>query len=83
MANKNTERANKHNKEYTKQFVFRFRLDEDRDVIKQLESVSSKIGYVRQLILKDISSGDETMIQDYQESLEGRGFQSTNTEKKG
>lgn len=55
------ERAKIHNREHTKQFVFRFRLCEDRDIIKKLESVESKIGYIRELILKDMKNNIDYM----------------------
>lgn len=86
MANPITERANLHNKEHTRQFIFRFRLDEDREIIERLESVPSKIGYVRELILRDIECGEERVLEDYYKSLERKGFYNTTSqdaEKKG
>lgn len=37
-----------------KTYILRFRMEQDADVIARLEQVSSKTGYVRQLIESDI-----------------------------
>ena len=38
----------------TKQFVFRFRLDADADVIEALEGMEHKTEYIRKLVREDI-----------------------------
>lgn len=38
----------------TKQYPVRFRFDVDADVIERLESVGNKVGYLRELIRRDI-----------------------------
>lgn len=40
----------------TVQYVFRFRLGADADVIERLRSVPEKTSYIRRLIRNDISS---------------------------
>lgn len=42
----------------TTQYVFRFRNEADAEIIERLKSVTSKTGYIRELIIKDIH-GDE------------------------
>lgn len=45
---------NKFNKEKTKSVQLRLNLKTDKDIIKKLDSVPSKMGYIKQLIRKDI-----------------------------
>ena len=37
-----------------KTYILRFRVDKDADVIARMEQVSSKTGYIRRLIARDI-----------------------------
>lgn len=37
-----------------KTYILRFRIDQDADVIARMEQVSSKTGYIRRLIARDI-----------------------------
>ena len=64
MGNKNTQRANKHNALYTKQFVVRLRLREDADVIQHLDNQINKTDYLRNLILKDLMNSQEKTIEE-------------------
>lgn len=43
--------------EKTRTFLLKFNIENDKDVILKLESVSNKINYIRQLIKKDIEQG--------------------------
>ena len=45
---------NKFNKEKTKSVQLRLNLKTDKDIIEKLDSVPSKMGYIKQLIRKDI-----------------------------
>lgn len=56
MASKAKIRAvDKFNKEKTKCILLRLNLNTDADVIKQLDSVPSKMGYIKKLIRADIT----------------------------
>lgn len=48
--------SNKFNKENTLCVLLRLNFSTDRDVIQKLESVPSKMGYVKKLIRKDIKN---------------------------
>lgn len=37
-----------------KTYILRFRVDKDADIIARMEQVSSKTGYIRRLIARDI-----------------------------
>lgn len=41
----------------TKQYMFRFRIVEDAEIVAKLDSVPCKVGYIRELVLKDLSNG--------------------------
>ncbi len=49
--------SNKFNKENTTCVLLRLNFSTDRDVIQKLESVPSKMGYIKALIKKDIHGG--------------------------
>lgn len=49
--------SNKFNKENTLCVLLRLNFSTDRDVIQKLESVPSKMGYIKALIKKDIHGG--------------------------
>lgn len=49
--------SNKFNKENTLCVLLRLNFSTDRDVIQKLESVPSKMGYIKVLIKKDIHGG--------------------------
>lgn len=49
--------SNKFNKENTQCVLLRLNFSTDRDVIQKLESVPSKMGYIKALIKKDIHGG--------------------------
>ena len=55
MAKKATITKNKYDKTHMKQYLFKFHLVNDADVIEKLASVPSMQGYVRQLIRADIT----------------------------
>lgn len=40
----------------TRQFLFRLRLDADKDVIEKLESVEQRTDYLREIVRRDIES---------------------------
>lgn len=46
--------SNKFNKENTLCVLLRLNFSTDRDVIQKLESVPSKMGYIKELIRKDM-----------------------------
>lgn len=46
--------VNKFNKEKTKCVLLRLNLNTDADIIKKLDSVPSKMGYIKELIRADI-----------------------------
>ena len=48
--------SNKFNKHGTKSIMLRLNFNTDADVIKKLDSVPSKMGYVKKLIRKDIKN---------------------------
>lgn len=48
--------SNKFNKENTSCVLLRLNFSTDRDVIQKLESVPSKMGYIKKLIRKDIKN---------------------------
>lgn len=54
MVSEAQKRAKKVYDKKTTQFFFRLRNNADADVIKKLNSVTSKTGYIRYLIRKDI-----------------------------
>lgn len=47
----------------TKQFVFRFRLDADADVVSKLESTPNKIAYIRRLVREDVARGAQQGVR--------------------
>ena len=49
------DRMNKYNKKNTRQYCFRLNKKTDADVIKKLDEVQSKQGYVKELIRKDLN----------------------------
>jgi hypothetical protein len=55
MVSEAQKRAKKVYDKKTTQFFFRLRNDADADVIARLMSVTSKTGYIRYLIRKDIN----------------------------
>lgn len=50
--------ANKYNATHTKIIPIRLNLETDADILAQLESVSSKMGYIKNLIRKDMKNPD-------------------------
>ena len=48
--------SNKFNKENTLCVLLRLNFSTDRDVIQKLESVPSKMGYIKELIRKDMKN---------------------------
>lgn len=52
--NSRTKAKNKYNKEKTKAYCLRLNLKTDKDIIEILDSVTSKQGYIKQLIREDI-----------------------------
>ncbi len=54
MDKSQTKASNKYNKANTKQVIIRLSIKYDTDIIKQLESVDNKAGYIKQLIRQDI-----------------------------
>lgn len=44
----------KYNKLNTKQYLFRFNLKTDADIIAHMDSLPNKLGYIKQLIRDDI-----------------------------
>lgn len=51
--------SNKFNKQGTKCILLRLNFNIDADVIKKLDSVPSKMGYIKKLIRKDIGDKNE------------------------
>lgn len=47
---------NKYNRDNTKCVLLRLNLSTDKDIIGKLDSVLSKMGYIKKLIRKDIKS---------------------------
>lgn len=52
--------SNKFNKENTLCVLLRLSFNTDRDVIQKLESVPSKMGYIKELIRKDMKENGFT-----------------------
>lgn len=52
--------SNKFNKENTLCVLLRLNFSTDRDVIQKLESVPSKMGYIKELIRKDMKENGFT-----------------------
>lgn len=52
--------VNRFNKENTTCVLLRLNFNTDRDVIQKLESVPSKIGYIKELIRKDMKENGFT-----------------------
>ena len=52
--------SNKFNKENTTCVLLRLNFSTDRDVIQKLESVPSKMGYIKKLIRKDMKENGFT-----------------------
>ena len=52
--------SNKFNKENTQCVLLRLNFSTDRDVIQKLESVPSKMGYIKKLIRKDMKENGFT-----------------------
>ena len=52
--------SNKFNKENTLCVFLRLNFNTDRDVIQKLESVPSKMGYIKELIRKDMKENGFT-----------------------
>ena len=52
--------SNKFNKENTLCVLLRLNFNTDRDVIQKLESVPSKMGYIKELIRKDMKENGFT-----------------------
>lgn len=48
--------SNKHNKENTKIISLRLNFRTDKDILEKLDNVPSKMGYIKELIRKDIAS---------------------------
>lgn len=57
MVTESQKRAKERYDRKTVQYVFRFRLEHDADVIQRLRSVSNKTDYIRNLIRIDIAKG--------------------------
>lgn len=47
---------NDYNKKYTKTVLIRLNCNNDKDIIEQLDKVDSKMGYIKELIRKDIQA---------------------------
>lgn len=47
---------NDYNKKYTKTVLIRLNCNNDKDIIEQLDKVDSKMGYIKELIRKDIQT---------------------------
>ena len=47
---------NDYNKKYTKTVLIRLNSNNDKDIIEQLDKVNSKMGYIKELIRKDIQA---------------------------
>lgn len=54
--------SNKFNKENTLCVLLRLNFSTDRDVIQKLESVPSKMGYIKELIRKDMKNEQRRTI---------------------
>ena len=52
--NKQTKWSNDYNKKNTKTILLRFNLNTDADILKHLEKQDSKLGYIKELIRKDM-----------------------------
>lgn len=48
--------SNDYNKKSTKTVLIRLNYNTDEDIIKQLDKVDSKMGYIKELIRKDIQA---------------------------
>lgn len=48
--------SNKFNKHHTKSIILKLNFNTDADIIKKLESVPSKMGYIKKLIREDIKN---------------------------
>lgn len=48
--------SNDFNKKSTKTVLIRLNYNTDEDIIKQLDKVNSKMGYIKELIRKDIQA---------------------------
>lgn len=48
--------SNDYNKKSTKTVLIRLNYNTDEDIIKQLDKVDSKMGYIKELIRKDIQT---------------------------
>ena len=61
MATEAEKRAiNKYNRNNTKCVLLRLNLSTDKNIIDKLDSVPSKMGYIKTLIKKDIQSAEKT-----------------------
>lgn len=49
--------SNKYDKENTKSVLLKLNLKTDKDIIEHLNSVGSKMGYIKSLIRNDIKKG--------------------------
>ena len=50
--------SNKYNSTHTKIIPIRLNLETDADILAHLETVSSKMGYIKQLIREDMKNPD-------------------------
>ena len=51
--------ANKYNKTHTKIIPIRLNLEIDADILEKLDNVSSKMGYIKNLIREDIKKNPD------------------------
>lgn len=58
MLTESQKRAMKRYSRKTTQFVFRFRNERDADIIEKLKGSANKVGYIRDLIKRDIGDAE-------------------------
>lgn len=59
MGNNHTKNAAKYHKRAGRQYHLWLHLENDADIIKRLDSVENKQGYIKALIRYDIKRGDQ------------------------
>lgn len=64
MAKRSTINKNRYDKIHMKQFLLKYHIVNDSDIISKLETVPSKQDYIRQLIRKDIAGSAPDSVPD-------------------
>lgn len=59
--NQASERQSRYDKAHTKSIIFKFNTGTDADILKKLEEVGNKQGYIKELIRKDIQQKEKAL----------------------